>query len=170
MTSGPHSYPLPQPMRHADQPPAPPLRLRLKPKGSLNGYVDGGWWPRSRDLVIEVPALARVLGVRLGRVTGVDFAAAAWDVPPRTITVDGHPVALEAFGSPDEHVVHVSGPDGRRLVLLVVPPDTGAGASHEAMLRSAHRDDVDQPGDILTAAGALRRTPPTLRLIRGESG
>jgi Family of unknown function (DUF5994) len=28
-------------------------RLRLKPKAPKTGWVDGGWWPRSRDLAAE---------------------------------------------------------------------------------------------------------------------
>ena len=36
------------------------LRLRLKPRGPVTGFVDGGWWPRSRDLAAELPALLAV--------------------------------------------------------------------------------------------------------------
>ena len=33
------------------------LRLRLKPKAATTGFVDGGWWPRSRDFAVELPGL-----------------------------------------------------------------------------------------------------------------
>src|ERR1700759_3625480 len=95
------------------------LRLRLKPKAAPTGYVDGGWWPRSRDLAVELPALAHVLAVRLGRVTRVAFALEAWDTAPRQITVDGAVVRLEGFHSQDQYVVHLSGSDGQRTGLLV---------------------------------------------------
>jgi hypothetical protein len=45
--------------------------LRLKPKAPATGYVDGGWWPRSRDLSAELAALVEVLVVRLGRIERV---------------------------------------------------------------------------------------------------
>lgn len=152
---------------HVDEHPAHALRLRLKPKGSLAGYVDGGWWPRSRDLAVELPELVRVLAVRLGRVARVAFPATAWHNPPWQITVDGQPIRLEAFRHQDECVVHVSGPDRRRLTLLVVPQDTTAIAAHNAMMAAAGRDNIDQPTDILTAAGATTDSAtPRLRLLR----
>jgi Family of unknown function (DUF5994) len=33
------------------------LRLRLRGSGDGDGYVDGGWWPRSLDLGVELPPL-----------------------------------------------------------------------------------------------------------------
>ena len=47
----------------------PRVRLRLKPKAPTTGWVDGGWWPRSRDLAAELPGLLSVLAVRLTRST-----------------------------------------------------------------------------------------------------
>jgi hypothetical protein len=167
MTSGPHIYPLAAPAPKLDDHPALALRLRLKPKGSLPGYVDGGWWPRSRDLAVELPVLARVLAVRLGRVTRITFPLDAWDIPPRQITVDGGMVRLEGFHHQDEHVVHVSGPDRRRISLLMIPPDATATAAHDAMMAASGRENVDQPADLLTATGAVSGgTQPRLRLIR----
>ena len=157
MTSDPHV--------HEDDQPA--LRLRLKPKGSLAGYVDGGWWPRSWDLVVELPALARVLSVRLGRVTRVAFPLTAWHRPPWQATVDGRTMRLEGFRHQDEHIVHVSGPGARRMTLLVIPRDATVTAAHDAMTAAAGRNNVDQPADILAAAGAISDTAtPRLRLVR----
>lgn len=38
-----------------------PVRLQLKPEGPTTGFVDGAWWPRSRDLAAELPSLATAL-------------------------------------------------------------------------------------------------------------
>ena len=167
MTSGPHIHPLAAPAPVDDRP-APTLRLRLKPKGSQAGYVDGSWWPRSRDLVSEVPELARVLAVRIGRVTRVAFPYAAWDIPPGQITVDGSMTRLEGFRHQDDYIVHVSGPDRRRISLLVIPPNATTIAAHDAMMASAGRDNVDQPADLLSAAGIGpgAQPRPRLRLVR----
>ena len=170
MVSGPHNHPLAAPTPKPDVRPAPALRLRLKPKGSLAGCVDGGWWPRSRDLVVELPTLVRVLGVRLGRVTRIAFPFAAWDIPPRQITVDGGTVRLEGFRHQDEYVVHVSGPDRRRISLLVIPPEATTSAAHEAMTAASGRSNVDQPLDLLTASGAVSsETRPRLRLVHDDN-
>jgi hypothetical protein len=162
MTSGSQSHP---PL--VDD--RPPLALSLKPKGSLAGYVDGGWWPGSLDLVVELPALTRALAVRLGRVTRVAFPIDAWISPPRQITVDGRTIRLEGFRHQDEYIVHVSGPDRRRISLLVIPQDATASAAREAMTTAAGRDNVNQPVDILAAAAIVPAvTRPRLRLLRDE--
>lgn len=170
MASGPHTHPLTAPTPKIDDRPTSALRLRLKPKGSLAGYVDGSWWPRSRDLVVELPALVRVLAVRLGRVARVAFPLTAWDIAPRQITVDGATVRLEGFQHQDEYVVHVSGSDRRRISLLVIPHDASTSAAHEAMMAASGRDNADQPVDLLTAAGAVTgETQPRLRLVRDDN-
>lgn len=165
MTSGPHIQPHASPAPTVDRS-GLELRLRLKPKGSLAGHVDGAWWPRSRDLTVELPALVHVLGVRLGGVSRVAFPLEVWDLPPRKITVDGRLIRMEGFHEQDEHIVYVSGPDRRRLSLLVIPPDTAARAAHDAMTASSARDNTDRPGDILAAAAGTPATAPRLRLVR----
>jgi hypothetical protein len=129
------------------------LRLRLKPKAPATGYIDGGWWPRSRDLSAELPGLANVLAVRLGRVTRVAFPIDAWGNSPRRITVDGSPVRLEGFHSQDHDVLHVTGSGGPRLSLLVIPPDTAADVAHDAMMAASGRGNNDSPAEILAAGG-----------------
>lgn len=167
MMSGPHIRPLPSPITPPDAQQVHALRLRLKPKGSLAGYVDGGWWPRSRDLTVELPALIKVLAIRLGGVRRVGFVTSEWNAAPRQITVDGNTVQVEGFRSEDEHIVHVSGPD-RRITLLVIPHGATASSSHAAMMRAARRDNADEPADILTEAGATPYTPPPLRLVQDD--
>lgn len=154
MTSGPHSRSMP----------AQPLRLRLKPKGPITGYVDGGWWPRSRDLDAEIPELATVLSVRLGPVERVAYALDAWNSPPRRVDVDGHRVRLDGFHSQDRDIVHLTGTNGQRVSLLVIPPDATETAAHDAMMTAAHRDNADSPTAILrriksTRDSRTRRTP-----------
>ena len=144
MTSGPHSRSMP----------TQPLRLRLKPKAPTTGYVDGAWWPRTRDLAAELPELAEVLSVRLGPVNRIAFAAEAWaPSPPRRLPLDGRQVRLEAFRYQDKDIVYLSGLDGRRICLLVIPPEAGDAAGHDAMMTAARRGNADSPASILRNAG-----------------
>ena len=131
------------------------LRLRLKPKAPRTGYVDGGWWPRSHDLVAELPELAEVLAIRLGSVTRVAFAITGWDAAPRRVMINGHTVRLEGFHAQDEHVIHVSGPDRGRISLLVVPPGATGASGHKAIMVASRRANADTPAEILTESGAL---------------
>ena len=167
MSSGPLIHPLVAATPKLDDEPAFAPRLRLKPKGSLAGQVDGSWWPRSRDLAVELPALARVLAVRLGRITRVDFPLAAWDIPPSQIIVDGGFVRLRGLRHQDEYLVHLSGSNQQPISLLVIPQDATATAAHRAMMAAAGRDNIDQPADLLAAARAVSGVrQPRLRLVR----
>ena len=141
-------------------PPAPQtcrqLRLRLKPGGSASSYVDGAWWPRSRDLTAELPALAKVLAVRLGSVWRVVYPLVSWDTAPRRIQFDGHPVRLEGFHSQDESTISIVALDRQRVRLLVIPLDASKKAGHDAMTMAAGRDNADNPTTILTTTTGAR--------------
>jgi hypothetical protein len=151
--SDPHVQTIPVPAtRHL-------LRLRLKPKAPATGFVDGGWWPRSRNLAAELPALAEVLAVRLGQVSRVAYALTGWDAAPRRAEVDGHLVRLEGFRSQEGNIVHVTGTGRQRISLLVVPPEANAATGHAAMMTAAGRDNTDSPAKILTASGFRSGTP-----------
>ena len=153
MTSGPHVHAGPASVGQRQ------LRLRLKPQGPTTGHVDGGWWPRSRDLAAELPALAGVLAVRLGVVHRVVFAMAAWGTTPRRLEIDGWRVRLEGFRFQDKDIVHVIGLDGRRVTLLVVPPEAADAAGHDAMMAAGLRNNADSPATILAMAGVSSGEP-----------
>jgi hypothetical protein len=138
MTSDPHLHSTHQP------------RLRLKPKAPATGYVDGGWWPRSRDLVAELPALLEVLAVRLGPVARVAYALEAWDTPPRRVQINGARVRLEGFHSQDKHLLHVTGFGHQRISLLVVPTNVAENSAHDALMTAAQRGNADSPAQLLS--------------------
>jgi hypothetical protein len=143
MTSGPLTHPTSPPTH---------LRLRLKPKASATtGYVDGAWWPRSRNLATELPALAEVLAVRLGRIERVAYALSAWDITRHRFEVDGHRVRLEGFTYQDQDIIHVTGSNRGRISLLVIPPEMTDPEGHDALMTAAHRGNADRPEKILAA-------------------
>lgn len=129
------------------------LRLRLKPRGPVTGFVDGGWWPRSRDLPAELPALLAVLAVRLGPVESVSYNLDAWGPTPRRITLDGRLVRLAGFRSQHPATVDVLGA-AHRLTLLVVAPDATPEAAHGALMAAGHRGNVDRVDALLLAESA----------------
>jgi uncharacterized protein DUF5994 len=126
-------------------------RLTLKPATQATGYVDGAWWPRSRDLAAELTDLVDALGARLGRVERVAYALSAWDAGPRRIDVAGHPARVEGFSYQDKNIIHLTGVNRVRLSLLVVPPGAVATAGEEAMTTAARQGNADRPEEILAA-------------------
>ncbi|SER72862.1 hypothetical protein SAMN05216188_114186 [Lentzea xinjiangensis] len=160
MTSAPHPSITPTAVA-ADEQLRCPLRLRLRPKALTTGYVDGAWWPRSRDLAAELPALLAVLAVRLGEIPRVSYNLTEWDATPAQIAADGVRVRLSGFWSRPPHTVDVIAGDRRRLRLLLVPPDTDPSDAHRTMMSAALRDNIDTVEALLHAEGppATGETP-----------
>ena len=150
--------------------PAPfqaPLHRLAGGVGPITGYVDGGWWPHSRDLGAEAGDLARALTLRLGPVREIAYALDTWEFAPARVAIDvttqGRWVRLVGFASQDPHVVLVTGQSGRTLGLLVVPPEAPDPAGHDAMNRAARAGNEESPTALLAAAGVrpvLRNPAP----------
>ena len=137
------------------------VRLRLKPEAPTTGFVDGGWWPRSRDLAVELPGLLAELGVRLGRIERVTYHLGDWDPTPATLRVQGRVVRLGGFRTQHADTVDVL-LHRQRITLLVVPPETSGQAAHDALSRAGHHGGTDDVTSLLAHrsadAAARRRT------------
>ncbi len=126
--------------------PSPPARLALTP-GTTAGLLDGAWWPRSRDLSLELPALMARLDHCWGRITRVTVNPTFWPVIPRKVPVTGHTVHVGWFAAEqDPHKLLLLSYRAGRWDLLVIPPETSPAAA--ARLMSA----ATVPGSLLTAS------------------
>ncbi|MGR4852487.1 DUF5994 family protein [Streptomyces sp. LARHCF252] len=126
------------------------LRLSLAPAGSAPALLDGAWWPRSRDLRAELPALTAVLDPLWGRITRVTVNPTQWPVIPRKVPVAGHVVTVGWFlAEQDPHELLLLSYHVGRLNLLVVPPQTTPESA--AWLMAAASD----PHGMLTASRLL---------------
>ncbi|WP_374775269.1 DUF5994 family protein [Streptomyces sp. NBC_01310] len=125
-----------------------PARVSLTPKTTLAGRLDGAWWPRSRDLEAELPALAAALVEPWGRITRVTVNPTRWPVVPHKVAVDGRTLHVGWFAEqhPDQLIL-LSFTVGR-WDLLVIPPETAPAAAARLMAAASI------PGNALTA-GAL---------------
>ncbi|MEU7553399.1 DUF5994 family protein [Streptomyces sp. NPDC044571] len=127
--------------------------LRLETTRSREGVLDGAWWPRSRNVESELPALVSVLTEHLGPITRVGLDATAWLGIPTRLVIDDQVVHLDSDPVGDDTVLITRG-DNDHFALLVVPPDTTADAAREAMARAVRADNITQAAQILVA------TPP----------
>ncbi|KOG36569.1 MULTISPECIES: DUF5994 family protein [Streptomyces] len=124
--------------------------LRLQTTHSREGVLDGAWWPRSRDVATELPALVRALTAHLGPVTRVGLDTDAWEEVPTRVVVDDRVVHLDSFPVGDDTVLITRG-DTDHFALLVVPPDTTPDAARAAMARAVDAGNVTQAAEILVA-------------------
>ncbi|MFB6577754.1 DUF5994 family protein [Streptomyces sp. NPDC058682] len=124
--------------------------LRLETTQSRQGLLDGAWWPRSRDVTIELPALITALTAHLGPITRVGLDTSAWQDVPTRLVIDGRVVHLDADPVGDDTVLVTRGHNDH-FALLVVPPDTTADAAREAMARAVRADNITQATQILIA-------------------
>jgi hypothetical protein len=125
-------------------------RLRLKPKALMCGYVDGAWWPHSDDLATELPDLLAVLSVRLGRIDRVLYNVNEWAKPPRKLFTGGRAVRLDGYQLQPAHTLEVIGLGRTRIVLLVVPANTGSDEAHAMLMAAASPGNDATVGDLLT--------------------
>jgi hypothetical protein len=154
MMSGPHLRIVTPPATMATEQPHQTLRLKLKPQAPATGYVDGAWWPQSRDLSTELPALLAVLENRLGGVQRVSYNLTTWDAAPRRLDVDGRQIRLGGFHAQHAHTVDVIGASGARLTLLVLPPGADPDAAHRTLITASRRDNVDSIDHLLATTAA----------------
>ncbi|MFE2050184.1 DUF5994 family protein [Streptomyces sp. NPDC059459] len=148
-----------RPMTSEDRRPVPPLRLSLAPAGSAPLLLDGAWWPYSRDLASELPALAAVLDPLWGRITRVTLNPAQWPVVPRKVSVAGHVVKAGWFRfEQDAHELLLLSYRVGRWNLLVVPPQTSPAAAAWLMAAASDPRRATTASRLMADAAGLTAT------------
>ncbi|MFJ3838849.1 DUF5994 family protein [Streptomyces sp. NPDC054904] len=146
----PHKLPLllPDAIHQAIEPGT--ALLRLETTKSREGLLDGAWWPRTRNIETELPGLISVLIEYLGPITRVGVDASAWNGLPARLVIEEQVVHLDSDPVGDGTVLITRGHNDH-FALLVVPPETTAGAAREAMARAVRADNITQAAQILIA-------------------
>jgi hypothetical protein len=139
------------------------LRLRLRDSGAVGGSVDGGWWPRTLDLRVELPPLLAEMYSADYDIHRVTYNVTGWDRAPHTVNVAGHLVKLAGYHAQNVATISLmdtSGCDG--IDLVVVPPGTDAVVAGRALAVAGRDGDLHQAAEILQRANR----PTTTRLSR----
>ncbi|HKS48582.1 MAG TPA: DUF5994 family protein [Amycolatopsis sp.] len=97
------------------------LRLRTKPKTPTAGYIGGTWWPRTRDLTAELPALITTLAARLGPIARVTYNH-TWDPHARRINSNGTLTPPSTYQRHHPHTIDITTSTGQLITLSVIPP------------------------------------------------
>ncbi|QKV75784.1 DUF5994 family protein [Amycolatopsis sp. Hca4] len=135
------------------------VRLQLKPAAG-GGYVDGAWWPRSRDARVEFPGVLAAVRDQVGEVERISYPLDdGWEIAHRKLVVDGRVVRLEGFHSMQADTLALIGTQQRRLILLVVAPDTARDDATATLRTAADPDTTASAEDILAGAGHAGSDP-----------
>ncbi|WP_338701998.1 DUF5994 family protein [Streptomyces sp. Q6] len=136
--------------------PPPSARVALKsPTG--RGLLDGAWWPRSRDLAAELPALSAELDPLWGRITRVAVNPMLWPVVPRSVAVHGHVLKIGWFTPElDPHKLLLLSYGSGRWDLLVIPPETDEASARRLMSAACDPDGPPLTATDLIAAETAR--------------
>ncbi|HEX2291068.1 MAG TPA: DUF5994 family protein, partial [Pseudonocardiaceae bacterium] len=101
------------------------VRLALIDPPAVRTTLDGVWWPRTRDLTQELPALVEELDRRGIRVARVAYNPDLRGPAPQRLDADGRTIRLGWFRNLDRQLLNMTGDSSRgRLDFLVVPADT----------------------------------------------
>jgi hypothetical protein len=130
------------------------LRVHLRSPDDIGGFVDGGWWPRSLDLAVELPPLLTAMWAAGYDVFRVMYNLTAWDPAPGRLTVSGRRVKLGGYRLQDKASISLVGDGGwKRVDLVVVPPETDPVVAERALTLAGLDADPHRAAEILDPAG-----------------
>lgn len=149
---------LPDAIQHAVKPGT--ALLRLATTHAREGILDGAWWPRSRDIGAELPALVAALTEHLGPLVRVGLDSDAWEELPTRLIIDDRVVHIDSFPVGDDTIL-ITRNDQDLFSLLVIPPHATPDAARTAMARSVRADNLAPAKQILidTGTGTGRARP-----------
>jgi hypothetical protein len=126
----------------------------------MGTFVDGGWWPHSLDLLVELPALlAAVEAAGYGEIRRITYALTAWNgrPAPKAAMLD-RLVKLGGFRYQDPAEVSLVDSGGwKRVTLMVVPPSATTALAQHALAIAGTDGDRHHAREILDLAA--RSTP-----------
>jgi hypothetical protein len=111
--------------------------------------LDGGWWPRSRDLATELRDLVDHFPAALGRVTHALISAPDWDDAPASVRAAHGEVRVGTLPRDGAHLVHLTTSSRTTLVVLVVPCHYTDDQGEEALLAAATKGNSHSTTDLL---------------------
>lgn len=138
----------PTPVPETPTPSRGPLRLRMAAHPGRD-HLDGGWWPQSRDLALELADLVDHFPARFGRIVRALVSPPDWEPAPRRIPVSGGYVKVGSFPGDDTHLIHLKTSDRTMLRVLVVPSAFSLDQGDEALLAAATPGNAHSATELL---------------------
>lgn len=132
--------------------------LKLEATGSREGALDGAWWPRSRNVNIELPPLLTELTLHLGQIARVGLDSDFWEGPRKPVFIDGRLVHIDWFPEGDDTIIVTRGHEDH-FSLLVIPSRATHEEAQEALNMTFRADNSESGSHILFATGITEHGP-----------
>lgn len=110
-----------------------PGRVLLPHRAALARGIDGVWWPRSRDLQVELPTVLPSVGLKLQTLECIHFSPADWTTRARQLPArDGDAVDTRRLVTAGLVVF-----TGARIAIIyaLIAPDASASTAEEIAAR-----------------------------------
>jgi len=159
----------PETSAHPTLEPRGELRLNLvaEPDGQT---LDGGWWPYSRDLVLEMADLARNFPKERGRIVHASYSPRDWDTAPRRVMAGAEVVKIGPAPGDETHEIILETARHEQLTLLVIPPAFTSYQGAEALLAAATPGNQHRGADVLVEVTDQHDADPAQRWPVAEDG
>jgi hypothetical protein len=144
-----------RPSPHRTPPPTSSgeARISFRQPVSESGYIDAAWWPRSRDLAAELPALFEVLRTAYQDVDRIAYNLPFWQPTPRRMHIDERVVRVRGYHIQDPLVLTVFDLSGEQHInILVVRPEADADFAERVLQLAGGVGSLEQPDRILKLA------------------
>lgn len=128
-------------------------RVQYRQPVSAAGYVDAGWWPRSRELTAELPALFESLWTAGREMVRVAYNLEAWDPAPRRMIIEGRRLHIGGYHHQSPLLLSIS--DARHVDtadLLVIPFDTDESTAELLLELASETGSTSRPEDMFASA------------------
>ena len=109
-----------------------PLRLRLSDPDRPHP-LDGGWWPQSRNLGVEMADLVNGFPADRARIVRALYSPPDWEDAPKRVTTARGYIETAAFPRDFSPVMILTTSDRQKLCLLVIPSDFSESQGEAAL-------------------------------------
>ena len=129
---GPMAAPSEQDQRQSRPAPARVVFDRDVSSGSGDPLV-GRWWPRTRSLAEELPALVDAWSPDSTRIQRVLYSPPDWDDHPRSVPLSSRWLKTGSFPRDDTHLLTITLANRSECLVTVIPPATTAAAARRLL-------------------------------------
>jgi hypothetical protein len=134
-----------------------PLRIRLSDPAHPHP-LDGGWWPQSSCLSVEMADLVDGYPAEHARIVRALYSPPDWEDAPKRVTTARGYIETVPFAHDHSPVVILTTSARHKVCLLVIPPDLSAAEGEAALAASVTPYFATSPARLLASVTAGSRT------------